>query len=271
MDLAGSSAVVVGGSSGLGYATAEMLSTRCEYVVVADLQQDRRTAVEAIGKNVRFVRTDVTDSEQVRGAVHEAASHAPLRVAVATAGVPGHGRILGSGGAMRIAEFERIVRVNLIGSAAVVVHAAEEMAGNDLVGEERGVIVLTSSIAALDGGNLGYAASKAGVAGMTLSAAHGLAPHGIRVMTIAPGIFNTPMFDGGRGTSEDLANMVPHPSRLGHPAEYAALVGHIADNAMLNGDVIRLDGSLRLPRLQGRAVSAARPDAELGGVLKLRP
>jgi NAD(P)-dependent dehydrogenase (short-subunit alcohol dehydrogenase family) len=249
MDLSGSSAVVLGGASGLGLATAAMLSRRAAHVVVADVAAAGRGAVEDLGDNVTFVVADAGRSEEVRAVVTQASDRAPLGAAVATAGVVGHGRILGSSGPMSMEDFERVVRVNLLGSAALVVHAAEAMAGRVVPDGERGVIVLTGSIAALDGGNLAYAASKAGVAGMTLSAAHGLAPHGIRVLCVAPGVFRTPMFDEGGPSTEAVVHHVPFPHRLGDPEEYAALVAHILDNQMLNGEVIRLDAALRLPRL----------------------
>lgn len=259
MDLSGSSALVLGGASGLGLATASMLAHRAAHVVVADLSTDRRRAVEALGPNVSFVAADAADSREVEAAVAAAVDRAPLGAAVSTAGIVGRGRILGSGGPMSMTDFERIVQVNLVGSAALVVHAAHAMADHQAQepAEERGVIVLTSSIAALDGGNLAYAASKAGVAGMTLSAAHGLAPHGIRVLCIAPGVFHTPMLLAGP-TIDEVVDEVPFPRRLGHPEEYAALVGHIVENQMLNGEVIRLDAALRLPRLRPRGPDGPR-------------
>ena len=248
-DLSRSSALVLGGASGLGLATAQRLAGRCGHVVVADVQTERRTEVEALGAHVSFLTADATDPESVRAAVAETHGRLPLRVAVASAGVIGHGRVLGREAGRTLEDFARIVQVNLVGTAALLVHAAEAMAQNDPLGDDRGVVVMTSSIAATDGGHLGYAASKAGVAGMTLSAAHGLATHAVRVVTIAPGIFQTAMFASGGAVVEALADAVPHPGRLGDPDEFAALVEHVVDNAMLNGSVLRLDAAMRLPRL----------------------
>jgi NAD(P)-dependent dehydrogenase (short-subunit alcohol dehydrogenase family) len=251
MNLADASVVVAGGASGLGLATARLLSERAGFVVVADVDDGGREQVESLGTHVRFVRTDVSRSDEVAAAVAVAAETAPLRVAVATAGVNGRGRVLGVRGPMDVGYFERVVGVNLIGTAALLVLAAERMAHNEPLEGERGVVVTTSSIAAYDGGNIAYAASKAGVAGLTLSAAHGLAPHAVRVVCVAPGIFRTPMYErGAAATIHDMVAAIPFPSRLGEPEEFARFVAAVVDTPLLNGEVVRLDAALRLPRLE---------------------
>jgi NAD(P)-dependent dehydrogenase (short-subunit alcohol dehydrogenase family) len=242
------SAVVTGGGSGLGRAVVEALCARGLFVVVADL--DPGGAPLPTGAS--FVRTDVTDPETVRAAVAAAVDLAPLRVAVACAGIAHSRRVLGSRGPLRMDEFDRVVRVNLTGSAALLVAAAEAMAQNEpattgeLADGDRGVVILISSIAAFDGGSVAYAASKAGVAGMVLPAAQNLADHAIRVMGIAPGPFATPMLHGLPASLDNLGGRALHPKTPGDPRAFAALVQHIVDNPMLNAEVIRLDGGTRL-------------------------
>jgi NAD(P)-dependent dehydrogenase (short-subunit alcohol dehydrogenase family) len=240
----GSSVLVSGGGSGLGRAVVSALSGKGAKVLVLDLPG----AQVSDEPGVRFVPTDVTDPEQVRAAV--ASVGGPLRAAVCCAGVATPGRILGRKGTLSTEDFARVVQVNLVGTFTVLSLAAEAMAQNEPVDGDRGVIVCTSSIAAYDGqvGQAAYAASKGGIASMTLAAARDLAEHAVRVVTIAPGLFDTPLM---AGLSDDvrlgLAQTVPHPARLGRPEEFASLVMHVLGNPMLNGEVIRLDGALRMP------------------------
>jgi NAD(P)-dependent dehydrogenase (short-subunit alcohol dehydrogenase family) len=220
-------------------------------VVLADVDRDRGERVAAeLGERARFVATDVTDEASVREAVAAAAEGGGLRAAVNCAGIAPAERVLGRQGPHSLERFATVVRVNLIGTFNVTRLAAEAMAGNDPGPDgERGVIVNTASVAAFDGqiGQAAYSASKAGVAGMTLPIARELARVGIRVMAIAPGIFDTPMLAAMPDpVRESLGAQVPFPSRLGRPDEYAALVRHIFENPMLNGETIRLDGAIRM-------------------------
>ena len=252
MQIAGSVFVVTGGASGLGAATAEMLVAGGARVVLADLNEVAGTAMVArLGDAARFARTDVADEAQAQAAMTLACSaFGGLRGLVNCAGVAPGEKVLGRDGPHALGSFAKAVTVNLIGSFNMARLAAATIAGNAPdAGGERGVIVNTASIAAFDGqiGQAAYAASKAGVAGMTLPMARELARHGIRVMTIAPGIFRTPMMAGLPSEVQDsLGASVPFPARLGDPAEYASLVRHIIENPMLNGEVIRLDGALRM-------------------------
>jgi NAD(P)-dependent dehydrogenase (short-subunit alcohol dehydrogenase family) len=250
MDVSGAAALVTGGASGLGRATAEGLVARGARVVLVDLPTSpgAETAA-ALGSAATFVPTDVTDGDAVQEAVDTASAMGPLRVAVNCAGVGTPGRVLSRGGPHDLDQFAFVVRVNLIGTFNVIRLAAAAMAQTEPVDGERGVIVNTASVAAFDGqiGQAAYAASKGGVVGMTLPIARDLADKLIRVVTIAPGLFSTPMLHGlPEEAKASLAASVPMPARLGEPAEYAALVGHIVENQMLNGEVIRLDGSLRM-------------------------
>jgi NAD(P)-dependent dehydrogenase (short-subunit alcohol dehydrogenase family) len=250
MDIENCVALVTGGASGLGRATAEALVAGGASVVLADLPTSPGTdAASAIGDRARFVPTDVTDEDSVAAAVAAAGELGPLRVVVNCAGVGTPGRVVGKQGPMPLSQFETVVRVNLVGTFNVIRLSAAAMAGNEVVGEERGVIVNTASVAAFDGqiGQAAYSASKGGVVGMTLPIARELASSKIRVMTIAPGLFNTPMLAGLPQEARDsLGAQVPHPARLGDPSEYGALVRHIVANPMLNGEVIRLDGAIRM-------------------------
>lgn len=247
MDVAGSVALVTGGASGLGRASAQELLGAGARVVLVDLPgSDGEAVAEELGDGARFVPADVTDEEQVRAAVALAGS---LRIVVNCAGVVQARRLVGREGLMPLAGFERVVRVNLLGTVTVMGVAAEAMQAVPTLAEERGVIVNTASVAAFDGqiGQTAYAASKGAVAALTLPAARELASARIRVMAIAPGIFETPMMAGlSQEVRDSLATQVPHPSRLGRPAEYAALVRQIVENPMLNGEVIRLDGAIRM-------------------------
>jgi NAD(P)-dependent dehydrogenase (short-subunit alcohol dehydrogenase family) len=250
VDIKDTVAVVTGGGSGLGLATARHLTGLGARVGVVDLPTPAaREAVAALGPQATFFEADVTDAEQLEAAVDGGAALGPLRVAVACAGIAPARRILGRGGPLPLEEFRRVVDVNLVGTFNLIRLAAARMAGNEAVDGERGVIVCTSSIAAYEGqvGQAAYAASKAGVAGLTLCAARDLADRQIRVLSIAPGLFETPMLAGLPQAARDaLGDQMPHPSRLGRPEEFARLVAHAIDVPMLNGEVIRLDAALRL-------------------------
>jgi NAD(P)-dependent dehydrogenase (short-subunit alcohol dehydrogenase family) len=244
-------ALVTGGASGLGEATARRILADGGSVVLVDLPGDRGAdlAVE-LGERARFVPADVRDEDQVRVAVQAAGELGELRVVVNCAGVATPGRILSRRGILSLQDYRTVVEINLIGTFNVLRLAAEAMVGNEPVDGDRGVIVMTASVAAFDGqiGQAAYASSKGGVVALTLTAARDLADKGIRVMTIAPGVFETPMMAGMPGeVKQTLEALVPHPSRLGKPEEYAALVAHIVANPLLNGEVIRLDGALRMP------------------------
>jgi NAD(P)-dependent dehydrogenase (short-subunit alcohol dehydrogenase family) len=248
----GNAALVTGGASGLGAAAARMFVDAGAPVVIADLAESNGdTVAKELGDGARFVATDVTREEDVRAAVETVDDFGGLRVLVNCAGVGFPGRVLTrDGDPIDLERFEFVVRVNLIGTFNVVRMAAARMARQDPEGEERGVIVNTASIAAFDGqiGQGAYAASKGGVVGMTLPLARDLATKLIRVVAIAPGTFDTPMLAGlPEEARAKLAEGIPHPRRLGRPEEYAALVRHVVENPMLNGEVIRLDGALRMP------------------------
>ncbi len=253
MKIDGKVALVTGGASGLGRATAEMFVERGASVVIADLaSSDGETVAKELGDRARFAATDVTSEDDVLAAVDLAASDfGGLDLVVNCAGVGFPGRVLTKEGQpIDLERFEFVVRVNLIGTFNVIRLAAAKIAEGEMDGEERGVIVNTASIAAFDGqiGQAAYAASKGGVASLTLTVARDLANRQIRCVTIAPGTFDTPML---AGLPEDkrraLAENIPHPHRLGLPTEYAALVRHIVENPYINGEVIRLDGALRMP------------------------
>jgi NAD(P)-dependent dehydrogenase (short-subunit alcohol dehydrogenase family) len=245
METQGRTFLVTGGGSGLGAATARTLEGEGANVVVADLR------CEGAGPNARFVEADVTDEGSVKGAIDVALeSFGALHGAINCAGIASAEKVLGREGPHSLESFSKVVEVNLVGTFNVVRLAAEAMARNEPTeGGERGVIVNTASVAAFDGqiGQVAYAASKGGVAAMTLPVARELARHGIRVVAIAPGIFDTPMLAGlPRAARESLGKQMPFPSRLGRPEEFAALVRHIIENEMLNGEVIRLDAAIRL-------------------------
>jgi NAD(P)-dependent dehydrogenase (short-subunit alcohol dehydrogenase family) len=254
MQISGCAALVTGGASGLGLATAQALAAAGAEVVIVDLPQSRGEQIP----DVMFAPADVTDESQVRAAI--AMATLPLRIVVNCAGIATAERALGKEGPLALDRFERVIRVNLVGTFNVIRLAAEAMAATEPLHEsgqggtgqgeaERGVIVNTASVAAFDGqiGQAAYSASKGGVAAMTLPLAREFAARLIRVMTIAPGTFDTPMMAGlPEAARESLGAQVPHPSRLGRPEEYAALVRHVVENPMLNGEVIRLDGAIRM-------------------------
>jgi len=242
------SAIVTGGASGLGLATATELAKRGARVVIVDLPTSPGQEVaEQIGAS--FAAADVTDSESLQSAIDTAVAQAPLRVVVTCAGIGTPGRVYSRGAAMPLEQFERVVKINLIGTFNAIRLGTAAMVGNEPVDGDRGVIVTTASVAAFDGqiGQAAYSASKGGIVGMLLPIARDLADKFIRIMCIAPGTFRTPLLASlPQDALDSLATQVPHPSRLGDPSEYAALVGHILDNGMLNGDVIRLDGAIRM-------------------------
>jgi NAD(P)-dependent dehydrogenase (short-subunit alcohol dehydrogenase family) len=253
MRIDGSAALIAGGASGLGEATARELHARGASVVIADLNSDRGQAlVDELGDRVEFVRADVSDPDAVAGAVDAAAAlPGGLRIAICCAGIGWAERVAGRRGAHALEPFETVIRVNLIGTFNVLrLASAAMLATEPTESDERGVCINTASIAAFDGqiGQIAYSASKGAIVGMTLPAARDLAVGGVRVCTIAPGTFETPLLGGlSPETRTALGDAVPFPRRLGRPEEYAALAVHIVENQMLNGEVIRLDGALRMP------------------------
>jgi NAD(P)-dependent dehydrogenase (short-subunit alcohol dehydrogenase family) len=243
--------LVAGGGSGLGAATAKMLVDQGGKVVLADVSDAGAEYAKTLGVNARFAKTDVTDEASTQAAVDLCVGEfGAVHGAINCAGIAPGERVVGKNGPHALASFERAVRINLVGTFNVIRLVAARMTAQapDANGE-RGVIVNTSSVASFEGqiGQAAYAASKAGVNGMTLPIARELARHGIRVMTIAPGIFDTPMLQGmSEEVRTSLGQQIPFPPRLGRPDEYAALVRHIIENELLNGEVIRLDGAIRM-------------------------
>ncbi|MET1155720.1 SDR family NAD(P)-dependent oxidoreductase [Arthrobacter sp.] len=255
MEVSGAVALITGGASGLGAATARRLHAAGASAVLVDLPGSKGEEFAAeLGDRAVFAPADVTVEDQVQAAVDRAAALGPLRILVNCAGVGTPGKVLGRDGVLPLEAFTKVVQINLIGTFNVIRLAAAAMAATEPVetevgGPERGVIINTASVAAFDGqiGQPAYAASKGGVAAMTLPLARELARSLIRVVTIAPGIFETPMMAGlPQQAQESLGHQVPHPSRLGRPAEYAELAAHIVANSMLNGETIRLDGAIRM-------------------------
>ncbi len=253
MELSGTSAIVTGGASGLGAATARLLAEHGVQVVVADVQPDKG---EPLAKEIggTFVHTDVTDTDNVIAAVEAAVGLAPLWSLVNCAGVGWAARTIGKDGEYSSAHdldlYRKVIEINLIGTFNCIRIAATAMSKNEPDADgQRGAIVNTASVAAEDGqiGQAAYSSSKGGIVGLTLPAARELARFGIRVVTIAPGLFDTPLMAGlPEAARLSLGQQVPFPSRLGNPEEYAALVQHIVENRMLNGEVIRLDGAIRM-------------------------
>jgi NAD(P)-dependent dehydrogenase (short-subunit alcohol dehydrogenase family) len=253
MEIHGSGALIAGGASGLGEATTRTLHAAGAHVVVADLNEDRGQAlVSELGSDAQFVRADVSDPDQVQAAVAAAAAlPGGLKISVCCAGIGWAEKVAGKRGPHSLEPFEVVIRVNLIGTFNVLRLAAAAMLANEpTAAGERGVCINTASIAAFDGqiGQISYSASKGAIVGMTLPAARDLSSAGIRVCTIAPGTFDTPLLGALPEEARDaLGKAIPFPPRLGRPDEFAALAKHIIENEMLNGEVIRLDGALRMP------------------------
>jgi 3-hydroxyacyl-CoA dehydrogenase / 3-hydroxy-2-methylbutyryl-CoA dehydrogenase len=249
----GASALVAGGASGLGAATVRGLHAGGATVVIADMNAEKGEALAGeLGERARFVEANVMEADQVQGAVDAAASaEGGLRISVCCAGIGWAQRTAGKQGPHDLEIFHNVIKVNLIGTFNVLRLAAATMVDNEPdEGSERGVCVNTASIAAFDGqiGQVAYSASKGGIVGMTLPAARDLASRGVRVITIAPGTFDTPLLAAlPEEARVELGAQIPFPSRLGDPAEFAALALHVVENPMLNGETIRLDGALRMP------------------------
>lgn len=251
MQLRDSVFVVTGGASGLGEATARMLAERGAAVVVADVNDARGGALaRELGGQVRFVHVDVTDEEAVQDALDVASTLGQLRGAINAAGIVLAEKILGRNGPHALDAFARVIHINLTGTFNVIRLASALISRSaPMDSGERGVIINTASVSAFEGqiGQIAYSASKGGIVAMTLPAARELARYGIRVVTIAPGTFDTPLMASlPQAARDSLAAQVPFPARLGKPPEYAALVRHIIENEMLNGEVIRLDGAIRM-------------------------
>jgi NAD(P)-dependent dehydrogenase (short-subunit alcohol dehydrogenase family) len=243
--------LVTGGASGLGRATVEAAAATGARVAIVDLAGSPGSQLaDAIGEAATFLPADVRDQDQVQAAVDAVAEFGTLRVVVNCAGVATPGRVIGKRGVLPLADFATVVEINLIGTFNVLRLAAAAMIDNEPLDGDRGLVIMTASVAAYDGqiGQAAYSASKGGIVSLTLTAARDLADKAIRVMTIAPGVMETPMMAGLPGdTRTILEAQVPHPARLGRPEEYAMLVESIIANPLLNGEVIRLDGALRLP------------------------
>ena len=247
MQIKDSVAVVTGGASGLGLATVKRLLDAGGSVVVIDLKGEE--VVAELGERAKFVAANVTDEDAVAKALDVAESMGPLRINVNCAGIGNAVKTVSKNGPFPLDGFRKVVEVNLIGTFNVIRLAAERIAKTEPLGEERGVIVNTASVAAFDGqiGQAAYSASKGGVVGMTLPIARDLSRELIRVCTIAPGLFKTPLLGSlPEEAQRSLSQQVPHPARLGDPDEYGALAQHIVENPMLNGEVIRLDGAIRM-------------------------
>ena len=251
MKIADSVALVTGGASGLGEATVRKLVSQGGRAVIVDLNADRGKKLAAeLGDSVTYAQADVSNADEVQAAVDQAASMGTLRAAISCAGIGFGMRTIGKDGTPHdLGVFQKVISVNLIGTFNVLRLAASAMAKNEPEDGERGVVINTASVAAFDGqiGQVAYSASKGGIVGLTLPAARDLSKAQIRVMTIAPGTFDTPLLatlpDDMRAA---LAATIPHPSRLGRPEEFGALACHIVENSYLNGEVIRLDGSIRM-------------------------
>lgn len=244
------SALVTGGASGLGLATAKRLAAAGAKVIVADLPSSAGEEVAArLGNDAAFAPTDVTNEQQVAKAVAIASREVPLRIVVNCAGIGDPAKTLGRNGPLELERFQKVISINLIGTFNVIRLAAKAIADSEPIDGERGVIINTASVAAFDGqvGQASYSASKAGIAGMTLPIARDLSDSLIRVMTVAPGMFETPILQGLSAEARaSLETQIPHPSRLGDPDEFGMLVQHIVENPMLNGETIRLDGAIRM-------------------------
>jgi NAD(P)-dependent dehydrogenase (short-subunit alcohol dehydrogenase family) len=251
MQIDAATILITGGSSGLGAACVEMLAGRGASVIIADVAPPRDGAFAQRSDRVFFVKTDVTNEADVRSAIAAGEEElGPLRAVVTCAGILGAERLLGREGIASLDTFRRVIDVNLIGTFNTVRLAAEAIARSEPQADElRGVVVMTSSVAAYEGqiGQAAYSASKGGVASLTLPLARELGQHGIRVVSIAPGVFDTPMMQAAPDkVRQSLAEQIPFPHRLGQPAEFAAMVCHVFENNMLNGCVLRLDGAIRM-------------------------
>lgn len=251
MQLKDVNAIVTGGASGLGLATAAKLLQGGATVTLVDLPTSEGAArASELGPNARFAAADVTNTDEVQAAIDTSLERGPLRAVVHCAGRGRPMRVLDkAGNPGSLEDFESVIRLNVVGSFNVLRLAASAMARNELLDDDRGVCVLTASVAAYEAqiGQINYGSAKAGVVGMTLPAARDLANVGIRVCTIAPGTFDTPLLAGlPQNLRDSLAAAVPHPQRLGDPAEFGALAAHIIENGMLNGETIRLDGAIRM-------------------------
>jgi len=250
--ISGASALVSGGASGLGAATVRMLVAGGAKVTIVDVNEQVASALAAeLGSSVIFVRTDVTKENEVKAAIDRAVErHGGLQIAVTAAGIGTAEKLVGKEGMHDYGRFVRTISINLVGTFDVVRQAANVMQRNQPNEEgERGVLVTTASVAAFEGqiGQVAYSASKGGVVAMTLPIARELARSGIRIATVAPGIFDTPLLAGlPEETRKSLATQVPFPARLGRPAEYAELVKHLIENSMINGETIRIDGAIRM-------------------------
>jgi len=250
MQISNSVFIVTGGASGLGGASTRMLVANGAKVVIADVQVERGEALARELGNARFVKCDVASESDGQAAVTTALAMGPLRGLINCAGVAIGEKVVGKEGPHALASFARVINVNLVGTFNMIRLAADAMVKQDATAEgERGVLVNTASVAAFDGqiGQVAYSASKGGVVGMTLPIARDLSRSGIRCVTIAPGLFATPMLLGmPQEVQDSLGKQVPFPSRLGKPEEYAAMVRHVIENVMLNGETIRLDGAIRM-------------------------
>jgi NAD(P)-dependent dehydrogenase (short-subunit alcohol dehydrogenase family) len=243
--------LVTGGASGLGGATVRRVVAQGASALILDLPSSRGSELASqLGERVRFAAADVRDEDQVQAAVGAATDLGTLRVVVNCAGVGTPGRVIGKRGVLPLEDFRTVIDINLVGTFNVLRLTAAALMGNEPLDGDRGLVIMTASVAAFDGqiGQAAYAASKGGIVSLTITAARDLADKAIRVMTIAPGVMETPMMDGLPGdTKTILEALVPHPARLGRPEEYAMLVTSIIENPLLNGEVIRLDGALRMP------------------------
>jgi NAD(P)-dependent dehydrogenase (short-subunit alcohol dehydrogenase family) len=251
MQISGRTALITGGASGLGAATARRLTSLGARVILADVNEDVGRALEQeLSGQAVFAKTDVTDEASMKAAVETAAQNGGVHILVCCAGIATAERVLGKQGPLDLQRFSRVIQVNLIGTFNAIRLAGERMAQNEPNEEgERGVIVTTASVAAFEGqiGQVAYSASKGGVMAMTLPIAREFARIGVRVVSIAPGIFDTPMMVGLPEQARiSLGQQVPFPSRLGRPEEYAFLLQHIVENPMINGETIRLDGAIRM-------------------------
>jgi NAD(P)-dependent dehydrogenase (short-subunit alcohol dehydrogenase family) len=243
--------LVTGGASGLGAATVRAVVAEGASALIVDLPSSSASELAAeLGERTRFAAADVRDEDQVQAAVAAATQLGTLRVVVNCAGVATPGRVISKRGVLPLETFRTVIDINLVGTFNVLRLAAAAMIDNEPLDGDRGTVIMTASVAAFDGqiGQAAYAASKGGIVGLTLSAARDLADKAIRVMTIAPGVMETPMMASLPGVTKSILEaLVPHPPRLGRPEEYAMLVSSIIENPLLNGEVIRLDGALRMP------------------------